>query len=118
MGGIMIKNEYGIEQHGLEPSRTVHWHNSIPQLVEMACARREGQLTNMGALACLTGERTGRSPNDKFIVKDSITEGTVDWGKTNKPISSETFEKLLRKTTNHLNTVELWVTDARAGADT
>lgn len=114
---IMIKNEYGVEHHGLEPSRTVHWNSSIPQLVEMACARREGQLTNMGALACLTGKRTGRSPNDKFIVKDSITEGTVDWGKTNKPITPEAFEKLFRKTANHLNTVELWVTDARAGAD-
>src|ERR1043166_1867477 len=114
---IMIKSEYGIEHHGLAPSRTVHWNSPVPQLVEMACARREGQLTNMGALACLTGKRTGRSPNDKFVVKDATTEGTVDGGKTNKPITPEVFEKLLRKTTNHLNTQELWVIDAKAGAD-
>ena len=113
----MIKSEYGIELHGITASRSVHWNCPVPQLVEMACARREGQLTNMGAMACLTGKRTGRSPNDKFIVKDAATEHDVDWGKTNKPITPDTFEKLYRKMINHLNTVELWVTDARAGAD-
>jgi phosphoenolpyruvate carboxykinase (ATP) len=113
----MVQSEFGIENHGLQPTRPVHWNCSVPQLVEMACARREGQLTNMGALACLTGKRTGRSPNDKFTVRDAVTEGAVDWGKVNKPITPEVFEKLLRKTINHLNTQELWVIDARAGAD-
>ena len=113
----MASSEYGIENHRLKPTRSVHWNCPVPQLVEMACARREGQLTNMGALACLTGKRTGRSPNDKFVVRDAATESSVDWGKVNKPATPDAFEKLLRKTTNYLNTQELWVVDAQAGAD-
>jgi len=113
----MIKNEYGLENHGLKPSRPVNWNNPVPQLVEMAIARREGLLTNTGALSVLTGKRTGRSPNDKFIVRDAQTESTIDWGKVNKPMAPETFEQLLRKTLDHMGLHELFVVDARAGAD-
>lgn len=113
----MIKSEFGIENHGLAPARPVHWNNSVPQLVEMAVARQEGQLTDMGAFSALTGKRTGRSPNDRFIVKDAATEKTVDWGKVNKPMTSEAFDKLRRKTIEHLNQHELFITDAVAGAD-
>jgi phosphoenolpyruvate carboxykinase (ATP) len=113
----MIKSEYGIENHGLAPARHVHWNNSVPQLVEMAVARREGQLTDMGAFSALTGKRTGRSPKDKFIVKDNATESTINWGNVNKPMTPDAFDKLHGRTIEHLNQNELFVTDAFAGAD-
>jgi phosphoenolpyruvate carboxykinase (ATP) len=113
----MIKSKFGIDQHGLSPTRDVHWNNSVPQLVEMAVSRNEGQLTRFGALAALTGKRTGRSPNDKFVVKDKLTEKSVDWGKTNAPMEPEVFAKLHKKVTDHLNGQDLFVVDAYAGAD-
>ncbi|HKQ47083.1 MAG TPA: phosphoenolpyruvate carboxykinase (ATP) [Phycisphaerae bacterium] len=113
----MIPSEFGLEHHGLAPARPAHWNNCVPQLVEMAVARQEGQLTSTGALAALTGKRTGRSPNDKFIVRDSSTEKTVDWGKVNKPVTPDAFDRLRKKTIEHLNHHELFITDALAGAD-
>jgi phosphoenolpyruvate carboxykinase (ATP) len=113
----MIKNKFGVDQHGLAPSRDVHWNLSVPQLVELAVTRREGLLTRMGALSALTGKRTGRSPGDKFIVKDKLTEKAVDWGKTNAPMEPEVFGRLHKKVIDHLNGQELFVVDARAGAD-
>jgi phosphoenolpyruvate carboxykinase (ATP) len=113
----MIKSEYGIEHHGLAPTRPVHWNYPVAGLVERAIERGEGRLTRTGALCALTGSRTGRSPNDKYIVRDAATESSVDWGKVNKPLAPAVFEKLLRRTVSHLNGQELFVLDARAGAD-
>lgn len=113
----MIKNRHGIENHGIHPTRLVFWNNSVPELVEMSIQRRECQLTSTGAVGALTGKRTGRSPNDKFIVKDSGSEKTVDWGKVNQAMTPESFEKLLNLTIEHLNTRELFITDALVGAD-
>ncbi|QDV92448.1 Phosphoenolpyruvate carboxykinase [ATP] [Phycisphaerae bacterium RAS2] len=113
----MNPGKHGIDQHGLAPTRAVNWNLSVPELVERALVRGEGQLNDTGALCCLTGKRTGRSPNDKFIVQDDHTAKTVDWGKVNRPITPEVFEKLLKKTIAHLNDQELFVTDAWAGAD-
>src|SRR6185295_1982354 len=108
----MIKSNFGIENHGLSPSRAVHWNNSVPQLVEFTVSREEGRLSQDGALCSLTGKRTGRSPNDKFIVQDSKTSDTVDWGKVNKPISIEGFDRLHRQTLEHMSNSDLFVTDA------
>jgi phosphoenolpyruvate carboxykinase (ATP) len=113
----MIKSNFGIENHGLAPTKAVHWNNSVPELIEFAVNRSEGRLSNTGALCSLTGKRTGRSPNDKFVVQDGKTADTVDWGKVNKPISPEGFDHLHRKTLAHLNNSDLFVTDAWAGAD-
>lgn len=69
---------------GLQPAR----------LIELALQRAEGRLTDTGALAVVTGARTGRSPKDRFIVCDAITEGTVDWGSVNQAFDPTRFEKL------------------------
>ena len=66
----------------------VHRNLSTPQLVEAAIARGEASLADNGALVALTGARTGRSPRDKFIVRDALTSDTVDWGKVNQPFDS------------------------------
>ncbi len=107
----------GLETIGLRPTHRVHWNESVPRLVELAIGRHEGHLSNRGALVVLTGRRTGRSPNDKFIVLDRQTERTVHWGKVNQPMTPETFDRLLKLTAEHLSGKELFVVDAVAGAD-
>jgi len=64
-------------------------------LVDIALSRHEGELASNGALNVSTGARTGRSPKDRFIVKDGITEKTVDWNTINQAISPEKFDALL-----------------------
>src|ERR1700678_3993752 len=95
----------------------VHRNLSTPQLVEAAIARGEASLADNGALVALTGARTGRSPRDKFIVRDTITSDTVDWGKVNQPFDSTRFEALLARVAAHMRERDLYVLDLYAGAD-
>ncbi|MCI1856840.1 MAG: phosphoenolpyruvate carboxykinase (ATP) [Sporolactobacillus sp.] len=90
---------------------------SSAQLVEKALARNEGALTDQGSLAVRTGKYTGRSPKDKFFVKDSTTEDKIDW-KRNQPISEEVFAGLYNKVINYLRQRhERFVFKGFAGAD-
>ena len=114
----MIKSNFGIENHGFTPTKNVYYNPSIAELMEFAVARNEGRLTDRGALAVRTGKRTGRSPNDKWVVKDAHTESTVCWGKVNQAITAEGFDRLHRLTLDHMNARDLFVTDAWVGADT
>ena len=95
----------------------VHRNLSTPQLVEAAIARGEASLADNGALVALTGARTGRSPRDKFIVRDAITSDTVDWGKVNQPFDPAQFEALLARVVAHMRERDLYVLDLFAGAD-
>jgi phosphoenolpyruvate carboxykinase (ATP) len=95
----------------------VHRNLSTPQLVETAIARGEASLAANGALAALTGSRTGRSPRDKFIVEDDGTRERVHWGKVNQPFPPEKFEALLDRVVAHMAERDLYVMDLYAGAD-
>jgi len=96
----------------------VHTSLSASQLVEKALARGEGILAENGALTVTTGKRTGRSPKDRFIVQDSITDKTVDWGPVNQPLAPEVFDRLWEKALAHLNLQdEAFVSWFRVGAD-
>ena len=86
------------------------------QLIEKALERKEGVLTDRGALAADTGEFTGRSPKDKFTVCDSKTEDTVWWGPVNFKFTPEKFDALLAKVLDHYKGKELFVRDAYACA--
>src|SRR5204862_6696168 len=86
--------KYGLDTLGLKNLGTVHWNLTVPALYEEAIRRGEGQLGEGGAFVVRTGVHTGRSPNDKFFVDDSVTHNNVDWGKTNKPISPERYRAL------------------------
>lgn len=87
------------------------------KLVEQALQRKEGILNDTGALVICTGEFTGRSPADKFIVKDALTKKTVDWNKFNNPIAVSSFLMLRRDLIAYLNQQsEIWVRDAYACA--
>ena len=83
-------------------SASVHANLATARLIELALARGEGQLASNGALQCDTGERTGRSPDDKYLEDTAGIHGNINWGKVNQPISPENFEKLKAAALKHL----------------
>jgi len=91
---------------------------SIKELIDAALARGEGELASNQALVVKTGARTGRSPKDRFIVKDQITETQVDWNTINQPIAPEKFDALWQKALQYLESKDThFVSDLRVGAD-
>ncbi|MGH2562797.1 MAG: phosphoenolpyruvate carboxykinase (ATP) [Thermomicrobiales bacterium] len=94
-----------------------HQNLAVGALYEHALRRGEALLADGGALAIETGEHTGRSPDDKFIVRDATTEDTVDWGSVNQPIASEAFDALLDRMIGYLLRRERFVEDLFACAD-
>ncbi len=90
---------------------------SVAELTEEALRRGEARLSDVGALTAVTGQYTGRSPKDKFLVDDAETHTRVDWGKTNQPLPPEKFDGLLQKMTEFAAGRELFVFDGYAGAD-
>ena len=81
---------------GIEDGKA-HWNLSHQQLIQFALKAGQAKLTNTGALAVDTGEFTGRSPKDKFTVKDEITADTVWWNDFNIPFHASKFNQLYRK---------------------
>ena len=117
MKNLGIKNPIADLRHlGLEDN-TVYWNLSAPELVEKTLEIGEGVLADNGALVIKTGEFTGRSPKDRFIVQDEQTKDTVDWNNINFPFSTAKFEALKQKMINFLKGQELYVKDAYACAD-
>ena len=86
-------------------------------LVEAALRRGEAELAARGSLVAGTGKRTGRSPKDKFTIKDAITENKVAWGSANQPFSPDKFDALYERVLDHLKGKELFVQDLFCGAD-
>ena len=95
---------------------TANRNNVLADLVEISVRRSEGQLTHYGALTVETGEHTGRSAQDKFTVRDAVTEDTL-WWDNNKPMSPEHFDVLYEDFLAHAKDKELFVQDLYAGAD-
>lgn len=107
-----------LEGQGLNPTGTIHWNLIAPRLVQEAVARHEGMLADMGPFVAITAPHTGRSPNDKFVVREPSTEHDVDWGKVNQPISEAHFELLQADVRTYLNANDdLFVQDLYCGAD-
>ena len=95
----------------------VHRNLYPAQLVEAALRQGGAELAARGSLVAGTGKRTGRSPKDKFIVRDSTTENKVDWGSVNLSISPEIFDALYDRVLEYLTGKELFVQDLYCGAD-
>jgi phosphoenolpyruvate carboxykinase (ATP) len=96
----------------------VHWNLIAAELVEAAIRRGEGRLAAMGPFVAVTSPHTGRSPNDKFVVREASSEADVDWGKVNQPITPEFYHVLLADVKTYLNELpELFVQDLYCGAD-
>ena len=108
----------GLGAQGLAPRGTVRWNLEAPELVQAAIKRNEGELADMGPFVAVTTPHTGRSPNDKFVVKERSTEADVDWGKVNQPLSEAHFDTLLADVRGYLDGLdELFVEDLYCGAD-
>ena len=84
----------GLEKLGIKNTNKVFWNLPPAELIEKALENREGFLTDKGTLMCDTGRFTGRSPKDRFIVKDSLTSDSVWWGSVKKSIEPAHFDKL------------------------
>jgi phosphoenolpyruvate carboxykinase (ATP) len=95
----------------------VHWNLTAEELVSFTLRAKQGQLADSGALAIDTGEFTGRSPKDKFTVKDAVTADAVWWNNFNLPLEPTRFERLLNKMIKYLAGKEIFVRDAYACAD-
>ena len=102
---------------GLEGVGRAHWNLPPAKLILQTLLRGEGVLTSSGALAIATGKFTGRSPKDRFLVKDASTAERVDWGDINQALSPDHFQTLLQDVQAHLNGRSVFVKDAAVGAD-
>ncbi len=95
----------------------IHTNLSTDELIALALARGEGELSANQAFTTATGSRTGRSPNDRFIVDDALTHNTVAWGTVNKPIAEEKFSHLWSKVEAYLQDKEHFISNLSVGAD-
>jgi phosphoenolpyruvate carboxykinase (ATP) len=107
----------GLESHGITNVARVYWNMSVPALYEEAVRRREAAISEDGPLVCRTGQHTGRSPNDKFIVKEPSSAERVWWSKVNRPIDPAHFDALHHRMQNYVEGREIFVQDCYAGAD-
>jgi len=106
----------GIDGQGLGKAKTVHWNLRPAEIYEMALARGEGEIAGNGPLLVKTGQHTGRSAQDKFIVRDAFTEDCV-WWDNNKSMTPAHFDTLLEDMLAHAEGKELLVQDLFGGAD-
>ena len=114
--GIKAKNA-SIASLGLENVLAAYWNLNAAELVEETLVRGEGVLTDTGALAVDTGEFTGRSPKDKFIVEDSKTKDSIWWSDVNFKFDSTKFDALYNRMCAYLSGKEVYVRDSYACAD-
>lgn len=102
---------------GLPLAENTFYQLPPDELVHQCLERNEGKLSDTGALVVTTGKFTGRSPKDRFIVKDKITAGTVDWNEINQPIEETFFNGLYKKMMDHLTNKDVWIRDCYACAE-
>jgi len=112
----LFTKSISLKNLGIENAK-IQYQLSPNELHEIAIQSGQGKENSTGALAINTGEFTGRSPQDRFIVKDSITEDKVWWGNVNIPFEPTAFEALYKKVTAYLSNKEIFVRDAYVCAD-
>lgn len=115
MSGIDIKGQ--LEGFGISNIGNVVYNGTRSRLVEEAVKRDEGHLVEGGPFAAFTGQHTGRSPNDKFIVDEPTSRENVWWGDVNRPFEQEKFDSLLAKAKEYMSGNDLFVADCFVGAD-
>jgi phosphoenolpyruvate carboxykinase (ATP) len=107
----------GLDRQGLTNLKAAYWNLPTPALYEEALKRNEGILAHLGPLVVRTGEFTGRSPNDRFIVEEPSSRDKIWWGQVNRPIAAERFEELHRRMASYLQGKDVFVQDCWCGAD-
>ena len=116
-GAVVAGDSLGLEDFRVRYASSVARNLNATQLFEEAICRREGNAAVGGALVVRTGKHTGRSPQDKFFVKEPSSESHIDWGKTNKPFDADRFAALIRRVDEYLRDKHVYLLDAHAGAD-
>jgi phosphoenolpyruvate carboxykinase (ATP) len=112
------ESSHGLSTQGLAPKGALRWNLNPPELVGAAIRRGEGELADMGPFVAVTTPHTGRSPKDKFVIKEPASEKDIDWGTVNQPMSEAQFDVLLADVRTYLNGQdELFVQDLYCGAD-
>ena len=111
------RSRYGLENHGIVNVNDIYWNLSTPALYEEAVRRREGLVAHLGPLIVRTGHHTGRSPNDKFIVREPSSQDNIWWGDVNRPFDPERFDQLYARLLAYLQLKDVFVQDCFASAD-
>src|SRR5580658_4648873 len=111
-----MSNAYGLEQQGFRNLKAVRWNLTPAELYEIALVRGEGKLAKDGPLVVLTGEHTGRSASDKFVVRDAASEPNI-WWDNNKPMTPAHFDALYADMMAFAEGKELFAKDLFGGAD-
>ncbi|MDX6510703.1 MAG: phosphoenolpyruvate carboxykinase [Gaiellaceae bacterium] len=117
MAIITRLEEGGLDDYGINTSGRVYRNPTTALLYTHALARGDGRLAEGGPLAVDTGRHTGRSPKDKFVVREPDSEDRIWWGSVNQPLEEESFERLRDKVVSSYTDSDLYVVDAFAGAD-
>lgn len=112
-----LRADYGLENHGLTNLHETYWNMRRAALYEEIIFRGEGRISQGGAMVVNTGKHTARSPNDKFIVRESSTEKHVWWGEYNRPLSPEKFNELFDRLQAFLQGKDIFVQDCFVCAD-
>ena len=110
-------SRHGLEEQGFRNLNVAYWNLGTAQLLEHAIQRREGNLASGGSFVVRTGQFTGRSPKDKFIVRDETTDAQVNWGDVNQPLSEAHFDRLYSKMMAFWQGHDVYVQDCHVGAD-
>ena len=106
-----------LEAQGIVTGAAIHWNLMTAPLVEQAVSRREGLLAKDGPLVVKTGKHTGRSAQDRFVVRNSTSQDTVWWGKSNRPMEADAFDRLYADFLEALNgRDDLFVADLYGGS--
>jgi len=102
---------------GFHNINNIFYNESTPSLYEQAVRRREARVAHLGPLVTRTGQHTGRSANDKFIVKEGSSEDKIWWGDINRPIEEKYFDKLFNKMLSYAESKDLYIQDCFSGTD-
>jgi len=114
---MLLKSDYGLENHGFINLGRVYWNLPPAVLYEESLFRGEGWMVDAGPLLVHTGKHTARSASDKFIVREPESEAHVWWGSYNRPFASEKFENVYNRLLAYFQGRDVFVQDVYAGAD-
>jgi len=112
-----IRGEYGLDNLGIKNLNNAYWNLTTPSLYEHIIRRREGLVAHLGPIVVRTGSFTGRSPHDKFIVKEAGSEKNIWWGEINRPFEESNFQNLWYRLLAYLQGNDIYIQDCYAGSD-
>lgn len=110
-------SKVGLDAHGITNVTHIYWNLPTPALYEEAIHRHEGIMSHLGPLVVRTGHHTGRSPNDKFTVREASSAEHIWWDSVNQPFEQDCFDAMHKRLGSYLQLKDVFVQDCWAGAD-